>query len=78
MRSRLQWAGPVERIADDRLPTKLAELREGDRRRRGRSLLRWEDCVKRDASKAGEEEEWKKNTRDSGGWKDIREQVLLH
>ena len=26
--------------------------------------LRWEDCVKRDVKKAGEEEDWKKKTED--------------
>ena len=26
--------------------------------------LRWEDCVKRDVRRAGEEEDWKKKTRD--------------
>ena len=48
MRSRLQWAGHVERMADDRLPKRAAELREQGKRRRGRPRLRWEDCVKRD------------------------------
>ena len=43
--SRLQWAGHVERMADDRLPKRAAELREQGRRRRGRPRLRWEDCV---------------------------------
>ena len=52
--SRLQWAGHVERMADDRQPKRAAELREQDRRRRGRPVLRWEDCVKRDARKAGD------------------------
>ena len=47
VRSRLQWAGHVERMADDRLPKRAAELREQGRRRRGRPRLRWEDCVKR-------------------------------
>ena len=28
VRSRLQWAGHVETMADDRLPTRAAELRE--------------------------------------------------
>ena len=65
-RSRLQWAGNVERLADDRLPMGAAELREQGRRRRGRSRLRWEDCVKRDVRKAGEEEDYKKKTRDRG------------
>ena len=67
MRSRLQWAGHVERMADDRLPKRAAELREQGSRRRGRSRLRWEDCVKRDVRKTGEEEDWKKKTRDRGG-----------
>ena len=53
----------------DRLPKRAAELRELGRRRRGRQLLRWEDCVKRDVGKAGEEAEWEKKTSDRGGWK---------
>ena len=28
MRSRLQWAGHVERMADDRLPKRVVELQE--------------------------------------------------
>ena len=56
VRSRLQWAGHLEMMADDRLPKRAAELRkEGRSRRRGRPMLRWEDCVKRDVNKAGEE-----------------------
>ena len=46
-------------MADDRLPTRVAELREHGSRRRGRPRLRWYDCVKRDVMKAGEEEDWK-------------------
>ena len=67
VRSRLQWAGHVERMADDRLPKRAAELREPGRMRRGRPRLRWEDCVKRDVRKAGEEKDWKKKTIDKGG-----------
>ena len=69
MRSRLQLAGHVERMADDRLPKRAAELREQGRRRRGRPRLRLDDMVERDVRKAGEEEDWKKKTRDRGGWK---------
>ena len=69
-RSRLQWAGHVERDADDRLPKRAAELREQGRRRRGRPMLKWGHCVKRDVKKAGEEGDWKKKkTGDRGGWK---------
>ncbi len=64
MRSRLQCAGHVDRMADDRLPKRAAELREQGKMRRWRSRLRWEDCVKRDVTKAGEEEDWKKKTID--------------
>ena len=69
VRSRLQWAGHVGRMADDRLPKRAAELREEGRMRRGRPMLRWEDYVERDGRKAGEEEEWKKMARNRGGWK---------
>ena len=46
------------------------------RRRRGRPRLRWEDCVKRDVRKAGEEEDWKKKTRDRGGWKRLSDEAV--
>ena len=36
VRSRLQWTGNVERMADDRLPKGAAELREAGWRRRGK------------------------------------------
>ena len=60
VRSRLLWAGHVERMADDRLLKRAAEVREQSRRRRGRPRLRWEDCVKRDVRKAGDKEDWKR------------------
>ena len=41
VRSRLQWAGHIERIADDRLSKITAESHEEGRRRRGRPRLRW-------------------------------------
>ena len=44
--------------------------------RRGRTRLRWEDCVKRDVRKAGEEEDWKKKTRDRGGWKRLSDEAV--
>ena len=76
VRSRLQWVGHVERMADDRLPKRAAELREQGRRRRGRPRLRWEDCVKRDVKKAGEEGDWKKKTQDRVGWKRLADEAV--
>ena len=55
-----------ERMADDRLPKRAAEIREEGRMRRGTPRLIWEDCVKRDVKKTGEEEDWKKKTGDRG------------
>ena len=43
VRSRLQWAGHVDRMADDRLPKRATEFRDEGRMRRGGSRLRWED-----------------------------------
>ena len=56
VRSRLQWEGHVDRMADDRLPKRAAELHVDDRRRRARPRLRWVACVKGYMRKAGEEE----------------------
>ena len=76
MRSRLQWAGHVERMADERLPKRATELREQGRRRRGRPILRWEDCIKRDVKKTGEEGDWKKKTGDREGWRRIADEAV--
>ena len=46
VRSTLQWAGHVERMADDRLPKRAVESREQGRRRRGRPRLRWENVLR--------------------------------
>ena len=54
---------------------RAAELREHGRRRQGRPSLRWEDCVKRDVRKAGKEEDWRKKTRDRGGWTRLSDEV---
>ena len=63
-------------MADDRLPKRATELRKEGRRRRGKPRLRWEDCVKRDVRKAGEEEDWKKQKRDRGGWKRLSDEAV--
>ena len=63
-------------MADDRLPKRAAELHEEGRRRRGRSRLRWDDCVKRDVMKTGEEEGWRQMTRDRGGWKRLADEAV--
>ena len=39
-------------------------------------MLRWEDCVKRDEKKAGEEGDWKKNIGDIGWWKRLADEAV--
>ena len=65
MRSRLQWAGHVERMADDRLPKRVAQLRQQGKRRRGRPMLRWEDCERCEEGRRRRrlEEEYKRQRR---------------
>ena len=66
----------IEMMADDKLPKRAAELRDEGMRRRWRPRLRWEDCVKRDVKNAREEEDWKKKTRDRGGWTRISDEAM--
>ena len=75
VRSRLQWAGHVERMADDKLPKRAAELRDQGRRR-GRPRLKRDDCVKSEVKKAGEEGDWKKKRGDRGGWKRLADEAV--
>ena len=63
-------------MADERLPKRATELREQGRRRRGRPILRWEDCIKRDVKKTGEEGDWKKKTGDREGWRRIADEAV--
>ena len=75
-RSRLQWTGHLETMAENRLPKRTTELSEEGRRRRGTPMLRWEDCVKRHPRKAGEEEDWKKTTSHRGGWTRLADEAV--
>ena len=43
---------------------------------KGGQRLSWKDCVKRDVKKAGEEGDWKKKTRDRGGWRRIADEAV--
>ena len=62
----------VRKIA--RLTRRAAELREEGRMTRGRPMLRWEACEKRDMRKAGEEEDWRNKKRDRR-WKRLSDEA---
>ena len=42
---------------------------------RGRPMLRWEACVRRDVRKAGEEEDWRKK-KIYRGWKRLSDEAV--
>ena len=52
----MEWAGHMLRMKDDRLPKRSDTKKQECCRNLGRPQLRWEDCVKRDLRKAGEED----------------------
>ena len=64
------------RMAGERLPKRATVLREQGRRRRGRPILIWEDCIKRDVKKTGEEGDWKKKTGDREWWRRIADEAV--
>ena len=72
VRSRLQWAGHVEMMADERLPKRAAALCEEGRRRRGRLRIRWKDCVKIDVNKVGEGKTGRRRQETDKGEKDYQ------
>ena len=45
------------------------------RRNRGRPQVIWEDCVRRDMRRSGEEERWREGTADRKLWKERTERV---
>ena len=65
VRSRLKWAGHVERMEGVRLTKRTDSLRvEG---RRGRPRLRRENYVKRDLAEVGGE--WRMRAKERGEWR---------
>ena len=73
MRSRIRFAGHLIRVDASKL-TKRAEMEKHQRRRkRGRPQPKWEDCVRRDMRRSGEDERW--GAADRKPWKERTERV---
>ena len=67
----LRWAGHIVRMQDN-LPCKKITLdKPEDRRRMGRSNLRWMDGVMRDAERLGVRN-WRINAEDKDGWRRLQ------
>jgi hypothetical protein len=52
-RKRLKWCGHVMRMADERIPRRMLEMKLRGRRPRGRPRTRWMDQVMKDVEKRG-------------------------
>jgi hypothetical protein len=66
-RNRLKWYGDVMRMADERIPKKMLEMKLRERRPRGRPRTRWMDQVKRDMEKRGKK--WTQVKQDRCRWR---------
>ena len=68
VKSRMKWAGRMVRMKDEKLPKIFETKKQEGCRKRGRTQLRWEECVKRDLRKAEEEEEWREKANNREQW----------
>ena len=59
------------RMKYDRLPNRSETKKQEGCRKRGRSQLRWEHCVKTDLRKAEEEEKCRENANNRDRWKEL-------
>ena len=71
VRRRLKWAGHVERMGDEALAKRSDAHKLDGKRRRGRSIMRWEDCVKRGLVRVGGE--GRTTTQDRRSWRQLIE-----
>ena len=75
VRSRVRWAGHLVRIDASKLAKRAEVEKHLGRRKRGRPQLRWEDCVRRDMRRSGEDERWREGAADRKLWKERTERV---
>ena len=74
VKSRMKWAGHVERKKEDRLPRMAYVHQERGKRKRGRPRMRWRDCIERDMIKAElEDVDWRVLAQDRAQWR-----VVVH
>ena len=77
VKGRMKWAGHMVRMKDDKLPKRAETKTQGCSRKRGRPQLRCGDCMKRDLTKAGDEEKWREKANNRDQWKQITKVAVL-
>ena len=75
VRSRMRWADHLVRMDASKLAKRAEVEKHQGRRKRGRPQLRWEDCVRRDMKRSGEDERWREGAADRKLWKERTERV---
>ena len=75
VRSRMRWAGNFVRMDASKLAKRAELVKHQVRRKRGRPQLRWEDRVRMDMRRSGEDERWREGAADRKLWKERTERV---
>jgi hypothetical protein len=65
--NRVRWSGHVIRLKEQSPARRVLDAAVEGRRQRGRSKLRWENCVMEDARKLGERN-WRNTARNRDSW----------
>ena len=73
-RSRLKLTGHLERMGDRKMVKRANAQKVEGKGRRGRPRMRWEDCVKRELERVGEE--WRTTAKDRRSWRLVKENVV--
>jgi hypothetical protein len=73
---RLEWAGHVVRISDNRTAKKVFVGKPVGRREAGRPELRWLDCIENDLKSMGVKR-WSKKAEDRSVWAIILKETLV-
>jgi hypothetical protein len=73
---RLEWAGHVVRLSDDRTVKKVFLGKPDGRRKAGRPKLRWLDCIENSLKSMGVRR-WRKKAEDRSVWAVILKAALV-
>ena len=77
VRSKVRWAGHLVRMDASKLAKRAEVEKHKGRRKRGSQQLSWEDCVRRDTRRSGEDKRWRERAADRKLWKETTERVAL-
>ena len=68
--NRLRWFGHVQRMEENRIPTRISYINLGTTRLSGRPRNRWQDEVREDGRTVGGAG-WQKKVHNRGEWKKL-------